>query len=238
MKDKKVLIVQNVSHEKSGLIGEILNENKLSFEVVDLNKGQEFPNPKNYSAVLVFGGPDSANDNTSKMKKELARIREILNIGIPYFGICLGIQTLVKAAGGEVKKNTIKEIGFRDPKDKNFEIELTNEGKKDTIFNGIQSPMKIFHLHGETVKLTPNIKLLARGKYCTNQTVKIGKNAYGFQGHLELTKSLLKEWIKKDDDLKLMDSNSLMHDYETLKSEYEKNSGTIIHNFLQITGLI
>lgn len=235
---KKILIVQNVSHEKPGLIGEILNENKLSFEVADLNKGQEFPNPKNYSAVFVFGGPSSANDQTATMNSELKQIKQILSDGIPYFGICLGLQTLVKADEGEVQRNPVKEIGFRDPKNEIFEIELSNEGKKDPIFKGIKSPMKIFHLHGETVELTSGMKLLATGRYCTNQVVKIGKNAYGFQGHLEVTESLLKEWVKKDNDLKLMDLNSLIGDYRAIKSEYEQNSKTIINNFLQIAGSI
>lgn len=235
MKNKQILIVQNVSHEKPGLVGEILNENKLSFEVADLNKGQEFPNAENYSAVFVFGGPSSANDRTAAMNSEL---KQILSGEIPYFGICLGLQTLVKAAEGEVQKNPVKEIGFLDQKNEIFEIELSNEGKKDSIFNGIKSPMKIFHLHGETVKLTSSMKLLATGRYCTNQVIKIGKNAYGFQGHLEVTESLLKEWVKKDNDLKLMKLNSLIKDYGALKSEYQENSRTIINNFLQIAGLI
>lgn len=234
---KKALIIQNVSHEKPGFVGEILNENKLSFEVVDLGKGQEFPNPKNYSAVFVFGGPDSANDDTTKMKSELARIQEALKNNIPYFGICLGIQTLVKAAGGKVQKNSVKEIGFRDPKGKYFEIELTSKGKQDALFKGIKSPMKIFHLHGDTVKLTQKSKLLAMGKYCRNQAVKVGDKIYGFQGHLEVNESLLKEWIKKDNDLKLMELNSLIEDYTAIKSEYEQNSRTIINNFLQIACL-
>ncbi|MBI2658235.1 type 1 glutamine amidotransferase [Candidatus Woesearchaeota archaeon] len=238
MKDKKVLIVQNVSHESPGLIGEILNDNGIDFEAVDLNNEDDFPNPINYSAVFVFGGPNSANDPTSKMKNELEIIKQALANNIPYFGICLGMQTVVKAAGGEVHRNNVKEIGFKDPEGKIFEIELTSEGSKDALFNGIKSPMKIFHLHGETVKLTPKMRLLATGKYCQNQVVKVGDDAYGFQGHLEVTESLLKEWVKKDNDLKLMDSNSLIKDYGTLKSEYQQNSKTIINNFLQIAGLI
>ncbi len=238
MAKEKVLILKNISHEGPGLIGEILDENDLYYNVIDISQGQAFSNPIKYSAVFIFGGPSSANDKTTRMNNELKQIKQILSDGIPYFGICLGLQTLVKSAGGEVHRNEIKEIGFRDSKNKNFEIELTNEGKKDPIFTGIKSPMKIFHLHGDTVKLNSNMKLLATGKYCTNQVVKIGKTAYGFQGHLELTEPLLNEWIEKDRDLKLIDSNSLRRDYQALKSEYQANSKTIINNFLQIAGLI
>lgn len=238
MSKEKVLIIENISHESPGLVGEILNDNGIDFEVIDLDKEDDFPNPINYSAIFVFGGPNSANDTTPKMKNELERIRQVLANNIPYFGICLGMQTLVKAAGGEVHRNSTKEIGFKDPKGKIFEIELTSEGSQDALFYGIKSPMKIFHLHGETVKLTPKMRLLATGKYCQNQAVKIGNNAYGFQGHLEVTEPLLMEWVKKDSDLKLMDSNSLIKDYKTLKSEYQQNSKIIINNFLKIAGMI
>ena len=60
--------------------------------------------------MMVFGGPDSANDDTEKMKQELQRISEILDAEIPYLGICLGMQALVKAAGGTVRKNKIKDL--------------------------------------------------------------------------------------------------------------------------------
>lgn len=109
MKDKKVLIAENISHESPGLIGEILNENEVYFDIVDLSQGHDFPNPAKYSAVFVFGGPSSANDDTAIMNNELKQIKQILSDGIPYFGICLGLQTLVKAAGGEVQKIPLKK---------------------------------------------------------------------------------------------------------------------------------
>lgn len=237
MPNKKILIVKNASIEDAGLIEVALKENGLNYHIVDLSKGQDFPNPNNYSAVFVLGGHDSANDQTPKMKNELKRIKETVDAQIPYFGVCLGMQTLVKANGGEVYKNRIKEIGLRDPEGKYFEIELTNEGKKDTIFQGLKSPLKIFQLHGETVSLKSGMTLLAIGKYCKNQAVKIGKNAYGLQGHMELTEAMFEEWIREDNDLRNIDEISLRDDYTKLKSEYESNGRMIINNFLDIANL-
>ncbi|MDP3765772.1 MAG: type 1 glutamine amidotransferase [Nanoarchaeota archaeon] len=238
MKDKKVLIVKNVPREGPGLLRQVLKEKNINFDIVDLDKGEKFPETRSCPAVFVFGGSDSANDQTPKMKDELKRIKETVDAGVPYFGVCLGMQTLVKANGGEVYKNPIKEIGFTDPNGNYFEIELTKEGKKDPIFDGIPSPFKIFHLHGETVRLSNGMTLLATGKYCTNQVVKVGKNAYGFQGHLELNNTMLKTWIAKDSDLKSTDPAALMAEYKTLEQDYQNNGRTILTNFLQIAGLI
>ena len=237
MKDKKVLIVQNIARESAGLIEEVMDKRNYESDMVDVNK-KDFPEPSKYDAVIVLGGPDSANDKTPKMLNELQRIREILDSEIPYFGVCLGMQTLVKANGGEVYKNTVKEIGFRAPDGNYFEIDLTNEGKKDPLFRGITSPLKIFHLHGETVSLRNGMSLLATGRHCRNQVVKVGKTAYGFQGHLELNKQTLEKWIKEDSDLNSISASHLRSDFKKLKAEYQNNGRIILTNFLKIAGLI
>ncbi|MBS3114303.1 type 1 glutamine amidotransferase [Candidatus Woesearchaeota archaeon] len=232
--NKKVLVIKNISREGLGLFEEVLRKENIKFDLGE----EEFPQPNGYSAVFVFGGPDSANDKTSKMQDELKRIKETIKAGIPYFGVCLGMQTLVKANGGEVYKNTIKEIGFRAPDGNYFEIDLANEGKKDPIFRGITSPLKIFHLHGETVSLRNGMSLLATGRHCRNQVVKVGKTAYGFQGHLELNKQTLEKWIKEDSDLNSISASHLRSDFKKLKAEYQNNGRIILTNFLKIAGLI
>lgn len=231
MKNKKVLLVQNIARESGGLVEDVLKEKNIQFNIANLDQGDEFPAPINYSAIFVFGGPDSANDKTPKMQNEIKRIKEAIDAKIPYFGVCLGMQTLVKSIGGEVYKNPIKEIGWRDPKGDYFEINLTNEGMKDSIFKGIKSPLKMFQLHGEAVNLRDGMTLLAEGEYCKNQVLKVGDNAYGFQCHLELNKPMFERWIKEDADLKNLDINKLRGDYNKLKSEYERNGRTIINNF-------
>lgn len=237
MNNKKVLLIQNIARESGGLVEDVLKDKKIQFDTVNLDEGDKFPEQNDYSAVFVFGGPDSANDKTPKMQNELKRIKEAIDNQIPYFGVCLGMQTLVKANGGEVYKNHIKEIGLRGPEGEYFEIELTNAGKKDSMFKGLKTPLKTFHLHGETVNLRNGMTLLATGKYCKNQAVKIGGNAYGFQGHLELTEAMFERWMKEDADLKTMDTNKLREDYKELKSEYEMNGRTILNNFLELASL-
>ena len=214
MNSKKVLLVQNIARESGGLVEDVLKENNIQFDISNLDEGNEFPQPTDYSAIFVFGGPDSANDQTPKMQNELKRIKEAIDASIPYFGVCLGMQTLVKAVGGEVYKNPVKEIGWRDPKGGYFEINLTN--------------------HGEAVNLRNGMILLATGQYCKNQVVKVGDNAYGFQGHLELNKPMFERWLKEDGDLKSIDAKRLREDYSKLKLEYEMNGKKILNNFIKI----
>lgn len=237
MPNKPILIIQNVSHERLGTLEDVLKKKELPYEEVDLNKENEFPDPQNYSAVIIFGGPDSANDETPKMQNELKKVKEILNLNIPYFGICLGLQVLVKAAGGNVIKNPMKEIGLRDQEGNFYKIELTEAGKNEPLLEGLPDTLTIFHLHGETVELTPEMELLGTGKWCKNQIVKVTPKAYGIQGHFELTEQMFEDWLCVDPDLQKLSQDQLRKDFDLLKNEYTRTSTQIFHNFLKIAKL-
>jgi GMP synthase (glutamine-hydrolysing) len=233
---KDILVIQNIAREGSGLLGEIMAENGIRQKVIDLSLGEKLPPAEEFAAVVVLGGPDSANDASQKMLNELDYIRGILSANIPYLGICLGLQTLVKAAGGEVVKSAMKEIGFRDAGGKLFRISLTEDGRKDPLFNGIGDVFNVFHLHGETVVLTKEMKLMATGNPCINQIIKIGSSAYGIQCHFELTSAMLERWINEDPDLKLADRNKLQNDFQAIREEYLQTGNTLFRNFLGICG--
>lgn len=234
----KVLIIKNISREGPGILRDILDANNILYDIVEPDSGEYIPDPLEYSAVFVFGGPDSANDMTDKMIDELEKVRIVIDNGIPYMGICLGMQVLVKACGGQIRKNDVKEVGFKGHDDEYFKVDICADREKESLFNGLGSSMKIFHLHGETVALTDEMELLATGKFCRNQIVKVGENAYGVQGHFELTQEMLDLWLETDPDLKELDSDEIRKDFRTISEDYTNNAEKIFSNFLHIAGII
>lgn len=233
---KEILIIKNSTPEGPGLLEELLIERNIACRIVDLQQKEPFPEVNDFGAVVVLGGPDSANDQNEKMAQELMRIRQVLEAKIPYLGICLGLQTLVKAAGGKVVKSPLKEVGFKGPDGSFFTIQLTDQGKADPLFKGLESTLKVFHLHGETVEITDSMILLGKGKFCPNQVVKIGPCAYGIQCHFELTPAMFEEWITGDDDLLQLSTESLRADFESMKSKYRETGRQLFNNFLSIAG--
>jgi GMP synthase-like glutamine amidotransferase len=233
---KEVLIIKNITREGSGIIENVLKERNIGFTIIDLDKKESFPDPTNYGAVFILGGPDSANDQNEKILNELNQVKKILEAQIPYFGICLGLQLLVKAAGGKVTKSPLKEVGIIDPDNNNFTVKLTNEGSKDPLFANINNEFRVFHLHGETVEITEKMKLLAEGKFCKNQIVKVAEKAYGIQSHLELTLEAFEFLITNAPDLLKLDTNELRSNFEKIKTEYTKNGRRVFSNFLDIAG--
>lgn len=234
--EKRIFIVKNITREGPGIIENLLQERNINYTVVDLDKGEAFPHPQNYSALVVMGGPDSANDTTKKMRLELQRIKEALSLKIPYLGVCLGLQTLVKAAGGKVIKSPVKEVGFKDPNGKPFIISLTKDGKDDGLFKGLGDNFRVFQLHGETVELAEDMKLLGTGKFCRNQVVKVGTNAYGLQCHFELTREMFEAWLNEDADLLQLNKKQLQNEFTAFLDEYTVTGRKLFQNFLRLSG--
>jgi len=237
---KEILIVKNNTNEGPGMLANILNERAINYTIIDLDLGQLIPPVEEYKAVVILGGPDSANDDNKKMHHELTAIKECIKLQKPYLGICLGLQTLVKAAGGQVVKSPVKEVGFRGPDENYFTVELTSEGKQDTLFDGLSEILNVFQLHGETVEMSQSITamtLLATGKFCHNQIVKVGSNAYGIQCHFELTPDMFEIWINEDTDLQKLDKEKLRNDYKNTIEDYTKVGQQLLLNFLKIAGL-
>ncbi len=228
----EILIVKNVTREGPGLLQEFIHEAGLRFDEIDLDGGDSWPDLDAYEMMMVLGGPDSANDPTSKIQEELERIHEWVSSGRPYLGICLGLQLLVKAMGGRVERNPVKEVGFFDPQGKIYEVELTAEGMQDPLFKGFQTRLPVFQLHGETVALTPEMKLLGTGRHCRNQVVRVGQAAYGFQCHFELTPGLLEEWAAEDPDLKPLDQTQLLGHFKKTEGGYRNTAREIFIRFL------
>lgn len=233
-----LLIVKNVTREAPGLLARVLDEHNISYKVVDLDKGEAFPSPVGYKALVVLGGPDSANDTTVKMTQELQQVRAAFDAGLPYLGICLGLQVAVKAAGGAVVPGAQKEIGFINPLGQQYTVEVTEAGAQDPLLAGLSGSLKVFQLHGEVVELTPSMQLLATATGCPNQVVKIGDKAYGIQSHFELTDNMLKTWAEQDPDLTPIGYEKLKADFAVIREEYTDIGETLLHNFLRIAGLL
>ncbi len=234
---QNVLIIRHLKIESPGLIETMLNEHQIPFEVLDMADGVSLPSPSDYAAIIMMGGEMSANDDTPMMKEELRFAEDVLQSRVPFYGVCLGLQIMAKAAGGTVLKNDVREIGFRDEQDTFFSVDVTEHGMSDPLMKKLPETFAMFHLHGETVELTKEMSLLASGEWCVNQIVRIAPTMYGIQGHLELDNDMFTEWCKKQDWLKGLDQKKLKDDWLTRRTELQLAHRVVFGNFLNVAGL-
>jgi GMP synthase (glutamine-hydrolysing) len=139
-----------------------------------------------HAGVVSFGGPASANDGDSFIRREIDWLSVPLDENRPYLGICLGAQTLVKALGGSVApaEGDLTEIGW-------YPIRSTLAGE-ETVGAW---PGMVYHFHREGFELPSGAVLLAEGDVYPNQAFRYGDKAYGIQFHPELTLAMMTRWV-------------------------------------------
>jgi GMP synthase (glutamine-hydrolysing) len=227
-----VLVLRNYGYEGPGILAGILENREIASDIVDFKDESSLPSLSSYSAVFMLGGPESANDKTKKIQDAIALVKKLIRTGTPYFGICLGMQVLVKAAGGKVTRCPYKETGWRDTGREYYRIHISDIGRNDPLFAGITGSIPVFHLHGEMAEPSLAGEILASGDECPVQVVKEGRLAYGIQGHIEIDEVLLNTLIRTDPELSSMEPGKILSDYYAIREEYTTNGTRILNNFL------
>ncbi len=183
-----LLTLRHEPFEHLGYFAQVLEENRVEYRYHDL--GEPLPQA-NHDAVIVMGGPMSANDDLpglhNGLRDELRLIERAIKEDTPLLGVCLGSQLIARALGARVYRNAELEIGWEP-------VWLTDAGKDDAIFKEIESPETFFHWHGETFDLPAGAEWLAYSEKCRHQAYRYGRRVYGIQFHPEITAEMIADW--------------------------------------------
>ncbi len=123
--------------------------------------------------IILSGGPSSIYEKNSPKCDE-----SIFNLGIPVLGICYGMQFMINALGGTVKRALKREYGF---------AELIIK-EQVGIFNGVDKITKSWMSHGDSTEKLPRGFRITASTENTKiaATAHIKKKLYGFQFHPEV----------------------------------------------------
>ena len=159
---EKILIFEHVKHEHAKRFKDLANDLKIKFDTIGLSGKYKKPNIKDYSRLIIMGGPQSAYDPANKYPSkefEINAIKEFTKSGKHVLGFCLGSQLIATAFGGKAYANIVngkkfKETGF-------YKIQLTKTGKKDKIFKNFPKEFDVFQWHGDVFDIPKNAEFLA-----------------------------------------------------------------------------
>jgi GMP synthase-like glutamine amidotransferase len=185
----KIAIFQHVSSEPAGYFETVFAERGIPYEYIRLHETGEIPTT-GATHLLFMGGPMSVNNEQELpyLKEEKALIRNAVRQGRPVLGICLGAQLIASAFGARVYPYK-KETGW---------CRLMREPGAEGVFSAFPAQFHVFQLHGETFDLPAGAHLLCTGDVVKNQAFSY-KTALGLQFHLELTDTIIREWIRDID---------------------------------------
>ncbi|MGG6237423.1 glutamine amidotransferase-related protein [Nodosilinea sp. AN01ver1] len=185
-----VLVLVHQSTSNPGLVGEVLKSLGFTLDVRCPAIGQPLPaSLEGHSAVVVFGGPMSANDDhLDFIRQELDWIAIALASDKPYLGICLGAQLLARTLGATVVAHPAeqREIGY-------YPILPTSNEL-------LPGPLMVYQWHREGFTLPQGSQLLATGSTFPHQAFRYERRAYGLQFHPEITAAMVNHWTTEGAD--------------------------------------
>lgn len=185
----RVLVLKHIACEHPGVFSEVMRERGAEQVAVELDAGEPLPDWREFDAVLAMGGPMGAGDDADHpwLAAERALVRDAVEAGRPFLGVCLGVQLLAAALGARVYAADRAEVGLLD-------VELTAEGRADPLFAGLGDRLVSLQWHGDTFDLPAGGVRLAGSAAVPNQAFRVGERAYGVQFHLEVTGEMAREW--------------------------------------------
>ena len=233
---KRVLVIENDPEAPVGLVGRIMEEQRIAYDVVQAGRSEIPDTADTYAALIVLGGPQHVGDDESYpyFVAEEALIRDSIVKDIAYLGICLGGQLLAHALGAAVGPHRMFEAGFS-------RVELTSEGLSDPLYRGLPRTQLVFQWHVDAFALPQSATLLATGADTPYQAFRYGAKAYGLQYHIEMLPETFAFWLQADsrelEEALGPDAIPRLHDdWENHYTSYCRQSAIMFGNFLRLAG--
>lgn len=184
---RTVLLIDHPAGKRDDRASRMLADRGYALEWRCPGKGDDLPaaDDGRYCAAVVYGGPESANDDSKLyLRQELDWIERWVGRDRPFLGICLGAQLLARTLGARVGCHCdgLHEIGY---------VPITPTAASDGFLSG---GMHVYHWHREGFELPAGAELLAVGPTFPNQAYRYGTSAYGIQFHPEVTAEVLARW--------------------------------------------
>jgi GMP synthase (glutamine-hydrolysing) len=194
---RRVLIVVHGAHSTPGRVGERLEARGYALERRCTNLFDPLPTDlSDYAAAIVFGGPQSANDDDRPaIRMELDWLETVaLPSPLPVLGICLGAQMIARVLGASVGRHPegLVEIGCHP-------IYPTLAG--EAHFDG---PTMFYQWHKETFAIPAGAVHLAHNDAFDAQMFSYQDRVFGIEFHPEMTRAMIERWSTSERGSKML----------------------------------
>ena len=184
--------IRFIQHDAWVLPGEYLawaERNGYDAGITKCWEHERIPEDADADMLVVLGGHQCPATTKAACgyfdaARDKALIRRYAEAGKIVVGVCLGAQLLGEALGAAYAQSPEREIGP-------VEARLTDAGRADPFFASFGDTFPAGEWHNDMPGLTKDSVILAESDGCPRQIVRYGKYLYGFQTHMEFTRSIV-----------------------------------------------
>ena len=173
MNQEKIIVI-DFGGQYNQLIARRIRECGVYSEVVPCSVSIEEIKKAAPKGIIFTGGPNSVYDNSS-----LKIDTEILNLGIPIFGICYGAQLMAHLLGGTVESAQVGESGHTD-----FTVDA-----QSVLFEDVPQASVCWMSHSDRIAKVPDgFKITASTANCPVAAMECPeRKLYAVQFHPEVS---------------------------------------------------
>jgi GMP synthase-like glutamine amidotransferase len=185
---RPLLVLQHIRCEPPAAYEDELLAWDIELVRVQLDAGEPLPDWRRHAGIVAMGGPMGAGDDEHLpwLAPEKRLIGDAVRAGLPYWGVCLGVQLLAASLGARVFTGERAEVGM-------LPVSLAPAAATDPVFGVLPARFAALQWHGDTYELPEGAVQLARSDAYEQQAFRV-QRAYGLQFHLEIDAALVSDW--------------------------------------------
>jgi GMP synthase (glutamine-hydrolysing) len=177
---------------RRGLLADGLDDvDVVELDITTRTEDDPLPDTAGWHGVVMTGSPAYVGDDAAWMRWGARLLRHLVDVDVPYLGVCFGHQLLGVAMGADVGENPRgREMG-------SVIVEFTDVDDDDALFAQAPASFRVQVTHRDVVRAAGSrLRVLARAPHDPHHVVKAGRRQWGVQFHPEFDDETIRLYLQ------------------------------------------